>query len=167
MPEKIDLVICDFDGVITDNRVWVDQDGTETVAAYRSDSIGVKLLRDIGIEVLIPPEAARAEVHRVIYEELCRGRIEPASRTAYRAAIADLVAAGAQGIVLGCTEIGLLIGAVDAPVPVFDTTALHAEAAVTFALTPFRVGSAPEGGAAGPDAPAALDPTFATPARHG
>lgn len=119
------------------------------------------------IEVLIPPEAARAEVHRVIYEELCRGRIEPASRAAYRAAIADLVAAGAQGIVLGCTEIGLLVGAADAPVPVFDTTALHAEAAVTFALTPSRVGFAPEGGAAGPDAPAALDPTYATPARHG
>jgi N-acylneuraminate cytidylyltransferase len=62
MPEKIDLVICDFDGVITDNRVWVDQDGTETVAAYRSDSIGVKLLRDIGIEVLI----LSSEVNRVV-----------------------------------------------------------------------------------------------------
>ena len=53
MPEKIDLIICDFDGVITDNRVWVDQDGTETVAAYRSDSVRVKELRLIGIEVMI------------------------------------------------------------------------------------------------------------------
>src|SRR5512133_4383376 len=53
MPEKIDLIICDFDGVITDNRVWVDQDGTETVAAYRSDSVRVKDLRAIGIEVMI------------------------------------------------------------------------------------------------------------------
>jgi len=53
MPEKIDLIICDFDGVITDNRVWVDQDGTETVAAYRSDSVRVKDLRAIGVEVLI------------------------------------------------------------------------------------------------------------------
>jgi N-acylneuraminate cytidylyltransferase len=53
MPEKIDLVISDFDGVITDNRVWVDQEGTEFVAAYRSDSIGVQLLREIGVEVMI------------------------------------------------------------------------------------------------------------------
>ncbi len=53
MPDKIDLIICDFDGVITDNRVWVDQDGTETVAAYRSDSIRVKDMRAIGIEVMI------------------------------------------------------------------------------------------------------------------
>lgn len=53
MPQKIDLIICDFDGVITDNRVWVDQDGTEFVAAYRSDSIGVQALRTIGIEVMI------------------------------------------------------------------------------------------------------------------
>lgn len=62
MPEKIDILICDFDGVITDNRVWVDQDGTETVAAYRSDSIGVKLLLEIGIEVLI----LSSEVNRVV-----------------------------------------------------------------------------------------------------
>jgi N-acylneuraminate cytidylyltransferase len=53
MPEKIELIICDFDGVITDNRVWVDQDGHETVAAYRSDSVRVKELREIGIEVMI------------------------------------------------------------------------------------------------------------------
>jgi N-acylneuraminate cytidylyltransferase len=53
IPEKIDLVISDFDGVITDNRVWVDEDGTEFVAAYRSDSIGVQLLREIGVEVMI------------------------------------------------------------------------------------------------------------------
>ena len=53
MPEKIDLIICDFDGVITDNRVWVDQDGTESVAAYRSDSIRIRELREIGIEVMI------------------------------------------------------------------------------------------------------------------
>ena len=53
MPEKVDLVISDFDGVITDNRVWVNEDGTEYVAAYRSDSIGVQLLRAIGVEVMI------------------------------------------------------------------------------------------------------------------
>lgn len=53
MPEKVELIICDFDGVITDNRVWVDQDGTETVAAYRSDSIRIRELRNAGIDVMI------------------------------------------------------------------------------------------------------------------
>lgn len=62
MPEKIDLVISDFDGVITDNRVWVNEDGTEFVAAYRSDSIGVQLLREVGIEVMI----LSSEVNRVV-----------------------------------------------------------------------------------------------------
>jgi len=87
-----------------------------------------------GIDVVVPGDAARAEVHRVIYEELCRGQIEDASRETYRAIIRDLLDAGAEGIVLGCTEIGLLVGLDDAPVPVFDTTALHAAAAVDFAL---------------------------------
>ena len=87
-----------------------------------------------GIETLVPPPQERDEVHRVIYEELCQGRIEPASRERYRRIMAGLVAAGAQGLVLGCTEIGLLVDASDATVPLFDTTALHAEAAVEFAL---------------------------------
>jgi aspartate racemase len=87
-----------------------------------------------GIETLVPPPAQRDEVHRVIYDELCQGRIEPASREAYRCIMAGLVAAGAQGLVLGCTEIGLLVGPQDASVPMFDTTALHADAAVEFAL---------------------------------
>lgn len=87
-----------------------------------------------GIETLVPPAPQRDDVHRVIYEELCQGRIEPASRERYRRIMAELVAAGAQGLVLGCTEIGLLVGAGDATVPLFDTTALHAEAAVEFAL---------------------------------
>ena len=87
-----------------------------------------------GIETLVPPPAQREEVHRVIYEELCRGRVEPASREAYRRIMADLVANGAQGLILGCTEIGLLVGADDASVPLFDTTGLHAQAAVDFAL---------------------------------
>ena len=62
MPEKIDLVICDFDGVITDNRVWVDQDGRESVAAYRSDSVRIRELRERGIDVLI----LSSEVNRVV-----------------------------------------------------------------------------------------------------
>jgi aspartate racemase len=87
-----------------------------------------------GLEVLVPGPADRAEVHRVVYEELCRGIVAPASRAAYRQVMARLVAAGAQGIVLACTEIELLVGPDDAPVPVFPTTRLHAGAAVTEAL---------------------------------
>lgn len=87
-----------------------------------------------GIDTLVPDAAGRDDVHRIIYDELCRGRIEPASRAIYRRIIEDLVRDGAQGIIFGCTEIGLLVGAADAPVPVFDTAMLHADAAVTHAL---------------------------------
>ncbi|AOP47845.1 aspartate/glutamate racemase family protein [Streptomyces lydicus] len=87
-----------------------------------------------GLTVLVPDAAARGTVHRVIYEELCLGVVREESRAAYRAVIDDLVAAGAEGIVLGCTEIELLIGPEHSPVPVFPTTRLHAEAAVTRAL---------------------------------
>ena len=87
-----------------------------------------------GLEVLVPGEAERAVVHRVIYEELVQGRVEARSRAAYRAVIAGLVARGAEGVILGCTEIMLLVGPGDSAVPLFDTTALHAEAAVEWAL---------------------------------
>lgn len=87
-----------------------------------------------GLEVLTPDAEGRALVHRVIYEELCRGVVRDESRAAYRDVIRQLVAAGAEGVVLGCTEIELLIGEKDSPVPVFPTTRLHAEAAVAAAL---------------------------------
>jgi aspartate racemase len=87
-----------------------------------------------GIAVLTPDAADRETVHRVIYEELCLGRIREESRDAYRRIIAGLVARGAQGAILGCTEIGLLIGESDAPVPLFDTARIHAEAAADWAL---------------------------------
>ena len=87
-----------------------------------------------GISVLTPDDAQRGIVHRVIYEELCLGRILGPSRDAYRAIIADLVRRGAQGVILGCTEIGLLIDASDADVPLFDTARIHAEAAADWAL---------------------------------
>ena len=89
-----------------------------------------------GLDVLVPGDADRAEVHRVIYEELCLGRVEPASRERYRAVMAELVARGAEAIVLGCTEIMLLVRPEDASVPVFDTTRLHVQAAVDAALAP-------------------------------
>ncbi|KPI34026.1 aspartate racemase [Actinobacteria bacterium OV450] len=88
-----------------------------------------------GLDVRVPDADGRALVHRVIYEELCRGVVSGPSRAACRRVIADLVAAGAEGIVLGCTEIELLIGAADSPVPVFPTARIHAEAAVEAALS--------------------------------
>ncbi len=87
-----------------------------------------------GIDVLVPDEARRGEVHRIIYEELCVGVISEPSREIYRAAIAELVERGAEAIILGCTEIGLLVGPEDATVPVFDTTRIHARHAALAAL---------------------------------
>lgn len=87
-----------------------------------------------GIEVLVPDAVQRERVHRVIYDELCLGRIVDASRDDYRAIIVELVARGAQGVILGCTEIGLLVGEDDADVPLFDTARIHAEAAADWAL---------------------------------
>jgi aspartate racemase len=89
-----------------------------------------------GLRVLIPDPDERRVVHNVIYDELCLGLISDSSRSVYRSVIANLVARGAQCILLGCTEIGLLIGAQDAEVPVFDTTILHAERAVELSLAP-------------------------------
>ena len=87
-----------------------------------------------GLTVLIPSDDDRAAVHRVIYDELCVGIVSDQSRQLYRDVITRLVASGAQGIVLGCTEIELLISAGDSSVPVFATTRLHVEAAVAAAL---------------------------------
>jgi len=98
------------------------------------DFYRVRLTDRHGIDVVIPGVDDRALVHRVIYEELCLGRVEEASRRAYRDVIQRLVAQGAQGVILGCTEISMLVGAEDAAVPLFDTTGLHAAAAVQAAL---------------------------------
>ncbi|MFG1603346.1 aspartate/glutamate racemase family protein [Actinoplanes sp. NPDC049265] len=83
-----------------------------------------------GLDVLVPEPEDRALVHRVIYDELCLGVVDDRSRKEYRRIIENLVAAGAEGVILGCTEIELLVGPKDSPVPVFPTTRLHAEAAV-------------------------------------
>jgi aspartate racemase len=91
-----------------------------------------------GLDVLVPDPADRAEVHRVIYDELVKGRVVENSREAYRQIIDRLVQRGAQAIVMGCTEIMLLVKPEDSAVPLFDTTALHAEAAVEWALAGVR-----------------------------
>ncbi|WP_407289130.1 aspartate/glutamate racemase family protein [Streptomyces sp. BP-8] len=95
-------------------------------------------LESHGLEVLVPDAAGRSTVHQVIYQELCLGIVREESRASFMAVIDDLVAAGAEGIILGCTEIELLIGPEHSPVPVFPTTRLHAEAAVTRALADLR-----------------------------
>ncbi|MBA8904552.1 MULTISPECIES: aspartate/glutamate racemase family protein [Aminobacter] len=87
-----------------------------------------------GLEVLVPEAEDRAVVHRIIYDELVQGRVEARSRQAYREVIARLVARGAEAVILGCTEIMLLVGSEDSAVPLFDTTGIHAEAMVERAL---------------------------------
>ncbi|MFS2134730.1 aspartate/glutamate racemase family protein [Duganella sp. Dugasp56] len=88
-----------------------------------------------GLDVIVPGQEDRDIVHRIIYEELCLGRIVDGSRDEYRRIIAGLVEQGAQAIILGCTEISLLVAQQDAAVPLFDTTAIHARKAAEWALT--------------------------------
>ncbi len=95
-----------------------------------------RLEEKFGIEIVVPRASDRAEIHRIIFEELARGRFLDSSRQSLRAAMARLVDDGAQGIILGCTELPIIIRADDASVPLFDTTALHAMAAVEIALGP-------------------------------
>lgn len=92
-------------------------------------------LRELhGLEVVVPAPAERDIVHRVIYEELCLGKVLDASRDEYRRIIAGLVEQGAQAVILGCTEISLLVAQQDASVPLFDTTSIHATSAALWAL---------------------------------
>ncbi|CAN7385302.1 aspartate/glutamate racemase family protein [Acidovorax sp. Leaf78] len=93
-----------------------------------------RLAHDHGLQVLVPDEPDRAEVHRIIYEELCTGVVRDASRKTYQRIIESLAQRGAQAVVLGCTEITLLIQPQDSVLPVLDTTRLHSQAAVDFAL---------------------------------
>lgn len=93
-----------------------------------------RLEEKFGIEVVVPDQAERNIVHRVIFDELCQGRIENASRQRYLAIIDALYAQGAQAVILGCTEIAMLVSQRDTAVPLYDTTALHAQQAVAWAL---------------------------------
>lgn len=93
-----------------------------------------RLMDRHGLDVLVPEKEKRNLIHRVIYDELCLGKISSASREAYKSIINDLSQQGADGIILGCTEIGLLVGDEDSAIPLFDTTRIHATAAVDFAL---------------------------------
>jgi aspartate racemase len=95
-----------------------------------------RLKEKYGIEAIIPDEGERQEVHDIIFKELCAGIVRPESRERLKAIINGLASRGAQGVILGCTEIPLIIGQKDTPMPVFDTTHIHATAAVRRALSP-------------------------------
>lgn len=93
-----------------------------------------KVLQDNGIEVIVPDDADIEVVNRIIYDELCLGKITAPSKAAYLRIISELSQQGAQGIILGCTEIGLLVKQSDTSVPLFDTTLIHAEKAALDAI---------------------------------
>lgn len=93
-----------------------------------------RLSRQFGLEVLVPAFSEREQVHRIIYEELCLGIIRPESRSILSHLLTQLAEQGAEGIILGCTELGLLVSSQDSPIPLFDTTRIHALAAVEYAL---------------------------------
>ena len=93
-------------------------------------------LADRGIQTIVPDESVQAEIHRIIFEELCVGHFPENSRRVYVQTIERLAAQGAEGIILGCTEIGLLVRPEDTAAPLFDTTAIHVQAAAEFILQP-------------------------------
>ena len=118
----------------------INQQGLKTIALLgtqftMTEDFYKQRLIDADLQVLIPDSAARAEVHRIIYDELCKGQLFASSRQYYKQVIKNLAEQGAEGVILGCTEIGLLIRQADSPIPVFDTTAIHAAAAVDFLLS--------------------------------
>jgi aspartate racemase len=108
--------------------------GLIATAFTMEDTFYVDRLARHGLEVVVPDPAGRAEVHRIIYDELVRDVVRPESRERYRRVMEALVADGAEGMVLGCTEVGLLVGPDDTTVPTFDTCRLHAAAAVDWML---------------------------------
>ena len=93
-----------------------------------------RLREKFGLDVVIPDEAERALVHQIIYDELCVGRVTETSRQAFVDVAQRLAARGADCLILGCTEVGMLLGESNAPLPIFDTALIHADAAVDFAL---------------------------------
>ncbi|ENF8748649.1 aspartate/glutamate racemase family protein [Vibrio fluvialis] len=119
----------------------LQQDGIERVGllgtrfTMEQEFYKGRLQQQFGIDVLIPDAEQRQQVHRVIYEELCMGTIRPESRAQYVEIVEDLYRRGAQAVILGCTEIALLIQQHDTDVPLYDTTKIHAEQAVQLALT--------------------------------
>jgi aspartate racemase len=107
-----------------------------TAFTMEKDFLSGRLREKFGLEVIIPGADQRRVVHEIIFNELVHGIVRPESRERYRDIMAALVQAGAQGIILGCTELMMIIQSSDSTVPLFDTTAIHCEAAVEYALRP-------------------------------
>lgn len=99
-----------------------------------SDGFYTQRMREFGIATVLPNEAQQAEIHRVIFEELCCNRFTDTAKRYYQQVVEDLQAQGAQGVILGCTEIGLLLQAQDCALPVWDSAVIHAMAAVEWIL---------------------------------
>jgi len=139
-PAIIDAISVPFVHIVDVTADAVRESGIETVGLLGTRttmeaSFYRERLADHGIEVVVPEPADREVVDEIIFEELTDGVVRPASRERYLAVIDAMVAAGAEGVVLGCTEIELLVDQEDRPdVPLFDTTALHVERAVELAL---------------------------------
>lgn len=120
----------------------IRQDGVKTVGllgtrfTMEQDFYKGRLKDNHAINVIVPDQSDREIVHRVIYQELCLGKIEPESRKAFSRIMQRLVDSGAQGIILGCTEIGLLVSTEDASVPLYDTAEIHAVQAAEISLKP-------------------------------
>lgn len=117
------------------------QDGIDTVGLLGTrftmeQTFYRERLEEVGIRVVLPEPEERDEIHRVIYQELCQGEIRPDSRAAYLEVVDRLFNRGTQAVILGCTEIGLLLRQSDTPVALYDTTEIHAQAAVARALDP-------------------------------
>jgi aspartate racemase len=132
----VEIPLLHLDDITADavSRASLSRVGLLATAFTMEQSFYVDRMREHGIEAIVPDAEDRELVHRVIYEELVVGVVSDTSRREYQQVIQRLVDRGAQGIILGCTEIELLIGADDAEVPVFPTTRLHAQAAVDAAL---------------------------------
>jgi aspartate racemase len=105
-----------------------------TIYTMEQDFYKGRLIDNYGLEVLIPEKDDRLQVHRIIFEELVLGRIEEESREVFRRVIMELVDSGAEGVILGCTEIPMIVDPKEVQVQIFDTTYLHAEMAVEFAF---------------------------------
>lgn len=112
----------------------VSQVGLLATAFTMEQDFYVGRLRDKGVDVIVPDATQPAEVHRVIYDELCRDVVLDSSRVTFREVIASLEGRGAEAVILGCTEISMLVGAQDSAVPLYDTTRIHADAGVDFML---------------------------------
>ncbi len=115
-------------------RNGLDTIGLLGTSFTMEESFLIDRFQSQGLSVLLPGPEQREIVHRVIFEELCLGKINPDSRQAYKSIVASMAAEGAQGVILGCTEIGNLITQEDSPVPLFDTTTIHVHMAINIAL---------------------------------